>query len=55
MKLLINKNVYFFIQVRSTASVDFVDEKMTKATAPLLPLRSSPPRVIKRKALQLGT
>jgi len=28
---------------------------MTKATAPLLPLRTSPPRVIKRKApTQLG-
>jgi len=29
---------------------------MMKATAPLLPLHSSPPRVIKRKApTQLGT
>ncbi|XP_018343411.1 PREDICTED: transient-receptor-potential-like protein [Trachymyrmex septentrionalis] len=43
------------LQAKSTSSVDFVDEKTTKATAPLLPLRSSPPRVIKRKAsTQLG-
>ncbi|EGI57349.1 PREDICTED: transient-receptor-potential-like protein [Acromyrmex echinatior] len=43
------------LQTKSTSSVDFVDEKTTKATAPLLPLRSSPPRVIKRKAsTQLG-
>ncbi|XP_071554324.1 transient-receptor-potential-like protein isoform X2 [Temnothorax nylanderi] len=36
--------------LQAKSSVDFVDEKTTKATAPLLPLRSSPPRVIKRKA-----
>ncbi|XP_070163013.1 transient-receptor-potential-like protein isoform X1 [Polyergus mexicanus] len=37
------------IQPKSTSSVDFVNETTTKAT-PLLPLRTSPPRVIKRKA-----
>ncbi|KAG5326359.1 TRPL protein, partial [Acromyrmex heyeri] len=43
------------LQTKSISSVDFVDEKTTKATAPLLPLRSSPPRVIKRKApTQIG-
>ncbi|XP_077268928.1 LOW QUALITY PROTEIN: transient receptor potential-like [Temnothorax americanus] len=36
--------------LQAKSSVDFVDEKTTKATVPLLPLRSSPPRVIKRKA-----
>ncbi|KAL6265607.1 hypothetical protein P5V15_002401 [Pogonomyrmex californicus] len=35
--------------MQTRSSVDFVDE-VTKATAPLLPLRSSPPRVIRRKA-----
>lgn len=41
------------LQTRSTSSVSIVDEK-TKDSAPLLPLRSSPPRVVKRKATQLG-
>ncbi|XP_018307618.1 transient-receptor-potential-like protein [Mycetomoellerius zeteki] len=45
----------FELIVQTKSSVDFVDEKTTKTTAPLLPLRSSPPRVIKRKApTQLG-
>ncbi|XP_012227231.2 transient-receptor-potential-like protein isoform X1 [Linepithema humile] len=34
----------------TTSSVDFVNETTTKAIAPLLPVRTSPPRVIKRKA-----
>lgn len=37
------------IQPKSTSSVNFVNETTTKVT-PLLPLRTSPPRVIKRKA-----
>lgn len=41
------------LQTKSTSSVSIVDEK-TKDSAPLLPLRSSPPRVVKRKATQLG-
>ncbi|XP_011145806.1 transient-receptor-potential-like protein [Harpegnathos saltator] len=39
------------LQAKSTSSIDFEDETTTtKATAPLLPLRTSPPKVIKRKA-----
>ncbi|XP_011872561.1 PREDICTED: transient-receptor-potential-like protein [Vollenhovia emeryi] len=39
----------------TSTAYNFVDEKVTKVTAPLLPLRSSPPRVIKRKTpTQLG-
>ncbi|KYM93906.1 PREDICTED: transient-receptor-potential-like protein [Cyphomyrmex costatus] len=45
----------FELVLQAKSSVDFVGEKTTKATEPLLPLRSSPPRVIKRKApTQLG-
>lgn len=40
----------FFTQPKPTSSVDFVNETTTKAVPPLLPLRTSPPRVIKRKA-----
>ncbi|XP_029154915.1 transient-receptor-potential-like protein [Nylanderia fulva] len=38
------------LQPKSTSSVDFVNETTTNKVAPLLPLRTSPPRVIKRKA-----
>ncbi|KAG5324226.1 TRPL protein, partial [Pseudoatta argentina] len=43
------------LQTKSTSSVDFVDEKTTKATAPLLPLRSSPPRYSVFPSGQLST
>lgn len=43
-------NISFTQAKTSTPSVDFINETTTKATAPLLPLRTSPPRVIKRKA-----
>ncbi|GAB1859857.1 Transient-receptor-potential-like protein [Camponotus japonicus] len=38
------------LQPKPTSSIDFVNETTTKAVTPLLPLRTSPPRVIKRKA-----
>lgn len=48
-KIEISITKIFFTQPKSTSSVDFVNETITNVT-PLLPLRTSPPRVIKRKA-----